>query len=163
MKRLVFGLLFIACCLSTFAQKDYKTSLLVEWGHGGNGVYMQSIGLLGHTEMIRNLYLDFGLKALASPKHIKNTAISQVLTGLQLKICQITDNIPLYLGTRGGYGWMFGNNKKLKGGTFEGFARIKLTKHLSCGYYFTYQGLGKVANTHINTQIHEGKIIYQFD
>ena len=156
---------FILSCIfytHVYPQGNYKTSMLLEWGNGGNGTYIQSIGIYGHTGIVKDiLYLDMGGKFIIPIKHAKNNIITQALLGMQIKIVDIDKKIPLFLGARGGYGWMYGKNKKRKGGFFEPFTRIKITKHLSCEYSFNYQYLGKILNTRIYSNIHEGKLIYQ--
>lgn len=158
-KNILF--VFIIFSLNIYCQDKYKPQFLFEWGHGGNGMYTQSIGVYGHTNMAKDiLYLDFGGKTIIPIKHAKNNVITQALAGIQVKTFNI-EEIPILVGIRGGYGWMCGKSKNFKGASIDTFVRIKLTKNLSFGYSYNYQNLGNKSPliNHINT--HEGKLIYQ--
>lgn len=154
-KVLLLSLLLLFA--SRIYSQERNTTMILEWGNGGNGVYTQSLGIYGHSALIKDiLYLDMGGKGIIPLKHLKkDNIITQALIGLQFSVDK-----KLFLGIRGGYGWMYGNNKDLKGATFEPSARIKLTKHLFCGYSFNYQYLGKIFDVRVHSNTHEGKLIY---
>lgn len=84
---------FILSCIfytHVYPQGNYKTSMLLEWGNGGNGTYIQSIGIYGHTGIVKDiLYLDMGGKFIIPIKHAKNNIITQALLGMQIKIVDI--------------------------------------------------------------------------